>query len=240
MFAMQFINLLKGLSNRTEFFLILFIGFGLPVFFSNFSLLIVKTSEFNQNPSWLYKLTNQSMYFIVLFELVALFIILYILRIRGLGLNDFNLTFSFRLVLVAVLLLLTSKVFSILIYKLIDISNVTNEVSTAHIQYELEAKWISITLVIIINSFYEEFLLIGYLFRRLEKYHPALVIGISLLLRESYHTYQGWISLIGIVSMGLVFGYYYFKYKKMWPVILAHSFNNLFAFLSMHFHKYPN
>jgi uncharacterized protein len=104
------------------------------------------------------------------------------------------------------------------------------------VQYGLESNWISISLVIVINSVYEEFLLIGYFFKRLEKYHPAVVIGLSMLIRLSYHTYQGWMSLFSIIPVGLVFGYYYFKYKKLWPVIIAHGLLNLIVCLSMHFH----
>jgi len=91
-------------------------------------------------------------------------------------------------------------------------------------------------LIIIINSIYEEVLLIGYFFKRLESYHPVIVIGFSMLIRLSFHTYQGWMSLFSIIPLGLVFGYYYYKYKKLWPLIIGHGFWNLTAFLSMHFH----
>jgi len=123
-------------------------------------------------------------------------------------------------------------------FKILEIFKVVDDTTAKHVQYSLEANWISISLIIIINSIFEEFILIGYLFKRLEKYHPVIIIGISMLIRQLYHTYQGWLSLVMILPTGLVFGYYYYKHKKLWPVIIAHGFSNLIAFLGMHFHWY--
>jgi membrane protease YdiL (CAAX protease family) len=123
-------------------------------------------------------------------------------------------------------------------FKILEVFKVVDDTGVEHVQYGLEANWISISLIIIVNSIFEEFILIGYLFKRLEKYHPVIIIGLSMLIRQLYHTYQGWLSLVMILPTGLVFGYYYYKYKKLWPVIIAHGFSNLIAFLGMHFHLY--
>ena len=120
-------------------------------------------------------------------------------------------------------------------YKILEFLNVIDTSTVNHVQYGLDANWISILLIVIINSIYEEFILIGYLFKRLHNLNPYLVIIISLIIRESYHTYQGWMSLLVIIPVGLVFGYYYAKYKKLWPIIFAHAFTNLIAFIGMYF-----
>ena len=123
-------------------------------------------------------------------------------------------------------------------FKILEAFKIVDDATANHVQYGLEINWIGISSIIIINSIFEEFILIGYLFKRLEKYHPVIIIGFSMLIRQLYHTYQGWMSLFIILPTGLVFGYYYYKYKKLWPVIMAHGFSNLFAFLAMHFHFY--
>jgi membrane protease YdiL (CAAX protease family) len=186
----------------------------------------------------MYKITSLGNFLILIYETIALLIIIYILKVRDWKTSDFNLTFTFRLVWVALLIILIRNIIGNVGSKILEAFKVVDSSTIQHVQYGLEANWISISLIIIINSIFEEFILIGYLFKRLEKYHPVIIIGLSILIRESYHTYQGWMSLISILPTGLVFGFYYYKYKKLWPVIIAHGFSNLFVFLIMHFHWY--
>jgi membrane protease YdiL (CAAX protease family) len=70
----------------------------------------------------------------------------------------------------------------------------------------------------------EEIVVLGYLIRRLEQLGwrtPAAVIG-SALLRGSYHLYQGWGGFSGNVALGLAFGYAYARWRRTWPLIVAH------------------
>ena len=227
---MGFKKTLNNLSNSMELIIILIIGFGFPLFFSTFSLLGL-SSEYNQ--SWLIRLTSQGFYIIVAHEIIALIVILYILKVRGMNFKTFDFGFSFRLILVALLLVFVSYILRGFLYMVLKLTELLPETFVNNTHNNLQVNWISLALVTIINSFYEEFILIGYIFKRLEKYHPAIIIGLSLLIRESYHTYQGWISLLVIIPMGLIFGLYYYRYKKLWPVIMAHGFSNLFTFWSM-------
>ncbi len=226
-------KLIKKLSPTTELITILIIGFGLFIYSSARSFFIVNS---DYTHSWIYKVTSQGHYSILIYEIIALLMIIYILKIRDWKISDFNLTFTFRLIWIALLIMFIRNIIGNVGFKIFEAFNIVDETTTKHVQYGLEANWISISLIIIINSIFEEFILIGYLFKRLEKYHPVIIIGLSMLIRQLYHTYQGWISLFMILPTGLVFGYYYFKHKKLWPVIFAHGFSNLIAFLGMHFH----
>ena len=228
-------KLIKRLSPTIELITILIIGFGLFIYSSTRYFFVVNS---DYTHSWIYKLTSQGHFSIVIYETIALLIIIYILKVRDWKISDFNLSFTFRLIWIALLIMFIRNFISNFGFKILEAFNVVDESATMHVQYGLEANWISISLIIIINSIFEEFILIGYLFKRLEKYHPVIVIGLSILIRQSYHTYQGWMSLILILPTGLVFGYYYYKYKKLWPVIIAHGLSNLIAFLGMHFHWY--
>ncbi len=218
-----------------ELILILVIGFGLFIYSSTRSFFVVNS---DYSHSWIYKITSQGHYSIVIYETIALLIIIYILKIRDWKLSDFNLTFTIRLIWVALLIMFIRNIFGNIGFKILESFSVIDDSATRHVQYGLEANWFSIFLTIIINSIYEEFILIGYFFKRLEKYHPVIVIGLSMLIRQSYHTYQGWTSLIAILPTGLIFGFYYYKYKKLWPVIMAHGFSNLIAYIGMHYHWY--
>jgi uncharacterized protein len=228
-------KLIKKLSPTTELILILSIGFGLFIY-SSTRLFLVVNSDYTH--SWIYKLSSQETYSTLIYEIIALLIIIYILKIRNWTLSDFNLTFTFRLIWIALLLMFIRNIIGNIGFKILEAFNVVNDSTAKHVQFGLEINWIGISLIIIINSVFEEFLLIGYLFKRLEKYHPVIIIGFSMLIRQSYHTYQGWISLFLILPTGLVFGYYYYKYKKLLPVIIAHGFSNLIVFLAMNFNWY--
>lgn len=225
-------KLIKKLSPTAELITILLIGFGPFIYSSTLSFFVINSDYTN---SWTYKETSQGYYWIVIYETIALLIIIYILKLRNWKISDFNLAFTFRLIWIGLLLVLIRNIIGNLGFKIFEVFNVVDESTTKHVQYGLEANWISISLIIIINSIFEEFILIGYLFKRLEKYHPAIIIGLSMLIRQLYHTYQGWLGLFTILPTGLVFGYYYFKHRKLWPVIIAHGFTNLIVFLGMHF-----
>jgi uncharacterized protein len=226
-------ELIRKLTPRIELLVVMIIGFGLFIYSSTRGFFIVNS---NYDKTWTYRLTSQGHFSIVIYETIALLAILYILKIRNWKVSDFNLEFTFKMIWVAILLIMIRNIITNMGYKLFELINVVDRSTIQHVQYGLESNWISISLIIVINSVYEEFLLIGYFFKRLEKYHPAVVIGLSMLIRLSYHTYQGWMSLFSIIPVGLVFGYYYFKYKKLWPVIIAHGLLNLIVCLSMHFH----
>jgi CAAX protease family protein len=225
-------TIVMRITPKIELLIILIIGFGFPIYTSTYSSLMLSTEP---NQSWLYKFTSNDFYYTILYEAIALLIIICFLKLRGWSLNDFNLGFTYRLIFVALLLVFISNVLKIIIYTIAELFIIETDISTKHIQYNLDANWISILLILIINSLYEEIILIGYLFKRLEKYNPIIIIGLSLLIRESYHSYQGLQGMLLIIPLGLVYGYYYYKYKKLWPIVLGHAFNNLLVFVSMHY-----
>lgn len=85
--------------------------------------------------------------------------------------------------------------------------------------------------VSIINGLYEELFLIGYLQRALEGHGAAFAIGVSLLVRMSYHLYQGPVAAVSILGFGAVLSLYYWRTRKLWPIVVAHMAADLLAFL---------
>ncbi len=83
------------------------------------------------------------------------------------------------------------------------------------------------------NGFLEEVLVVGYLLTRLEqlKVKPWPALLISAVLRGSYHLYQGFGGFIGNAVMGLVFGYYWQRTGRLWPLVVAHSLIDIVAFV---------
>ncbi|OFX68094.1 MAG: hypothetical protein A2X14_01465 [Bacteroidetes bacterium GWD2_33_33] len=223
---------IERISPFWETIIVLLIGFGIFIYSSTTAFLKVNS---DYSHSWIYKLTSQGHFSIVIIEIISLSLIIYFLKLRGWKKEDFNLEFTLKLIWTGLLIMFIKNIITNGSYKILEFLNVIDTSTVNHVQYGLDANWISILLIVIINSIYEEFILIGYLFKRLHNLNPYLVIIISLIIRESYHTYQGWMSLLVIIPVGLVFGYYYAKYKKLWPIIFAHAFTNLIAFIGMYF-----
>ncbi len=81
------------------------------------------------------------------------------------------------------------------------------------------------------NALLEEVVVVGYLVRRLEQigWASAVAIGASALLRGAYHLYQGWGGFAGNVLLGATFGYVFVRWRRTWPLVVAHFFVDTLA-----------
>jgi membrane protease YdiL (CAAX protease family) len=229
------IRFLQKLSPTIELSIVLTVGFGFLIYQSTKLMLNINSDYSNY---WIYNLSTRSLLAGLVYELITLLIITFLLRTRNWSLKDFNIQFLPRFVGVGILLLFASNIISGIIFKLLELLKVFEEQTRNSIHFNLNSNWVLIIVFIILNSIFEEALLIGYLFKRLAKLHPVIIIILSVFIREIYHTYQGWTSAIIIIPLGIVFGYYYYKYRKLWPLIIAHSIRNIITFLSFQFHWY--
>ncbi|MEV0682370.1 CPBP family intramembrane glutamic endopeptidase [Nocardia sp. NPDC050378] len=83
------------------------------------------------------------------------------------------------------------------------------------------------------NSVAEEVIVVAYLISRLRKlgWSENGSLLASALLRGSYHLYQGLGGGLGNIVMGLVFGRYWQRTNRLWPLILAHALIDAVAYL---------
>ena len=74
------------------------------------------------------------------------------------------------------------------------------------------------------NAISEEVIMIGYLLSRLDRLgmRPSRAIVLSALIRGSYHLYQGAGAFLGNAVMGLIFGYFFRRWGRVMPMIIAH------------------
>ncbi|WP_117211155.1 CPBP family intramembrane glutamic endopeptidase [Allorhizocola rhizosphaerae] len=83
------------------------------------------------------------------------------------------------------------------------------------------------------NAVLEEVIVVGYLVTRLRELAwsvPAVVVA-SALLRGSYHLYQGFGAFVGNAVMGVVFALVYLRYRRIGPLIVAHTLLDVVAFV---------
>jgi membrane protease YdiL (CAAX protease family) len=83
------------------------------------------------------------------------------------------------------------------------------------------------------NALLEEVVVIGYLFTRLRQlaWNAAAIIALSAVLRGSYHLYQGIGGFVGNLIMGVIFGLIYLRWKRVGPLVVAHTLLDIAAFV---------
>ncbi|QDZ43637.1 CPBP family intramembrane metalloprotease [Corynebacterium sp. sy039] len=87
------------------------------------------------------------------------------------------------------------------------------------------------------NAFAEEIVVVLWLSTRLSQLHltPIAIVAICALLRGSYHLYQGFSAGGGNIIMGIIFGIFFYKTKKITPLIIAHFLIDATAFVGYAF-----
>jgi uncharacterized protein len=90
------------------------------------------------------------------------------------------------------------------------------------------------------NALLEEVVGLGYLMTRLKQmgWHVAAAVGAHALLRGSYHLYQGLGGFIGNAIMGVVFALFYLRFKRVMPLVVAHTVLDVVAFVG--YARYPH
>lgn len=109
-------------------------------------------------------------------------------------------------------------------------------VSAEVVPTELSDTWWRIPVLVLsafANGWAEEVIVVGYLLTRFEQLgiNPVKAVIWSSLLRGAYHLYQGFGAGLGNLAMGLVFGYAYRRWGRLWPLIIAHGVVNTVAFV---------
>ncbi|MGB6183436.1 MAG: type II CAAX endopeptidase family protein [Rhodococcus sp. (in: high G+C Gram-positive bacteria)] len=92
---------------------------------------------------------------------------------------------------------------------------------------------VTLTLSAIANSVAEEVLVVAWLISRLRAlgWGENRSLLTSALLRGSYHLYQGFGAGVGNMVMGLIFGKYFQKTGRLWPLVIAHALIDVVAFI---------
>lgn len=92
---------------------------------------------------------------------------------------------------------------------------------------------ILLCLISVGNAVAEEVLVVAYFMTRLRQVGVSATGALlsSALLRGSYHLYQGLGGGLGNVVMGLVFGRWFQKTGRVWPLVVAHALIDIVAFV---------
>ena len=100
----------------------------------------------------------------------------------------------------------------------------------------LPPQWWAVPVLILSagqNAVLEEVVVVGYLFERLKQmgYRTVSVVLTSAVLRGAYHLYQGIGAFVGNVIMGAIFGLFYVRFKRVLPLVIAHTVLDVVSFV---------
>jgi membrane protease YdiL (CAAX protease family) len=90
-----------------------------------------------------------------------------------------------------------------------------------------------LVLSAVMNATLEEVVVVGYLITRLRQlgWSPRRAVAAAALLRGAYHLYQGFGAFLGNAAMGLFFGWFFLRTRRVMPLIVAHTLLDVAAFV---------
>jgi membrane protease YdiL (CAAX protease family) len=187
----------------------------------------------------LYRLLNA-----LLIEVTALALLLYVLHQNGQSLGDIGVRFRFADIGHGILLIISSRlVFRITYWSVVWLYQLEFGHPPPRYTSPLVATGMAVSLLFaVINPFFEELIVRAFLISEasLLTGSTGLAVILSVLLQTSYHLYQGIPNAVGDGLMFLVFSVYYVKTRRLWPVIFAHLWLDLFAVIFYHLHTRPH
>ena len=89
--------------------------------------------------------------------------------------------------------------------------------------------WVVVAAVAVVNPVAEEFLYLGFVGNVLKSDGIQLALAASVVARAIPHLYQGPTGLVSATVVGVVFGAYYLRSGRLWPVVLAHALADCLA-----------
>ena len=92
----------------------------------------------------------------------------------------------------------------------------------------IHLSWVVIFTFTIVNAFYEELVYMGLLFNQCAaKAGVGWAVAVTIFARMLIHTYQGTSHVVQIGVWALIFTLGYVRFKRVWPLVLAHTMIDL-------------
>lgn len=217
--------LLKKVPHWAELLLILLLCFGFPILKSLNNLL-------NGQAFTKVEFDDARIILTLIAEIIISAICISFLWLRGYKIWErLNFSPSLKGSIWAVGLLVASYLAYIILFIIVTAIIGRENLKVADFSFSVSV--FPVLLISLINPLFEEAFVLGYLFDKLQTKSLLTVVMISTLIRTSYHLYQGWIGLLSILPMGILFALTYSRTRNLWSVYLAHLAMDLIG-LSSH------
>jgi membrane protease YdiL (CAAX protease family) len=214
-----------AISAREEFLVVVGLTYGVQ-----FVVFATHRALYGFQPS--IQFTDARVLRLVFLELSTAALLGYFLFLRGWRTRDLHLQRTWQLTVAGVALWLASYVLYTCTYLVAAWAGGPLK-AVKSISFHGQVSVMAAVLVCLVNPFFEEALGLAYVLRVLERRGPLVAIGVSAGLRALAHAYQGPIAIAGILPMGLLISAYYWRYRQLWPPVVAHVILDAFAMLSL-------
>ncbi|GAB2509539.1 CPBP family intramembrane glutamic endopeptidase [Lysobacter humi (ex Lee et al. 2017)] len=217
---------MRSLSERIEFLLVVAIAFGYFIVGGLLSIAAAPTAN-------LAVFTEAGLAWLVGFEIIVGALLAVGLAVRGWTAKDLGLDFTAGDVASAAIVGVGAWAASLVAaFSAHALAGATGPVFEPVTDGALGLT--TIVAVSIVNPLFEEVFVCGYVIRALQRRHSiAFAVNVSVALRVSYHLYQGGTGAVSIIPVGLVFGWWFARTGRLWPVVIAHGLLDLVALASL-------
>ena len=215
-------SFIRNLSARAEFCLILLIGFG--------PLIIVFQLPTAIQSKHLELTTGGTLAF-PLVEVAILVPVLWIGRVRGWSVARFGSIISWKGTGGGILLFVVAEI------ALIGVALGAQTIHPEPSPFTVGRLAVSAVLVIsVINPVFEEVLETGYFIHSLQRFGMWPAVLASALFRGLFHLQFGINAVLSTFVLGLIFAFAYWRWRQLWPLIIAHSLADMLALFYGSYH----
>jgi membrane protease YdiL (CAAX protease family) len=203
--------------------IVIFLAFGYFIFGS-----ILSVIDPTANP----QIANSHLRFLIIYESVVLLVLWKFLFLRGWKLQYVGLMPSVIDTVIGIGLFFVSYIIFAVIWNVssIFVPGLRQQASSLVTQN----LYLPLVLIIsIINPIFEEVFVCGYVVTALKKTRSiSFAVNVSTGIRLAYHLYQGVIGVILIIPLGLIFGFWFGKTGRLWPIVIAHGILDFLGFIA--------
>ncbi len=210
---------IQALSGRAEFLIVVLGSIGLSLL-SNLQVVL--------DPAVADKalgLSNELLYANALYELFVLVWLGAFMKARGWTFERLGFSLSLRDTAIGVLLAILVFCTVWLIEQLLG--NAAPAMLDAARRFDKLSGALDLRAMILaslVDSLFEELFVCAYVISALkEKRGPVFALNVSIALRVGCNVYQGVYGVLFGGAVGLVFGYWYLKSGRIWPLLVAHA-----------------
>lgn len=212
-------RLIESLSPRAEFATVILVVFG------NFMATSIAAAFSALPPT---PISNDALVGLVIYEVVILTAMGTFLAIRGWRLPDLGVTLTLKDTGIGYLLAAVSYAAYVIAWMVYSLFAGSADAGNELVSPGLQAS--TVVILSAVNGFFEELFVCGYLINALKKKRSVVfAINVSVAVRLAYHLYQGPLCVLNIVPMGLIFGYWFARTGRLWPLIVAHALLDFLA-----------
>lgn len=174
---------------------------------------------------------DSSLFTLVLIECVLGALALAFLRYRGYSLSRLLPSPTWQGCLVGLLLLVAANFVCLLVLQALPSYQNTDQPIEKMVEHS-HPSVLALIVLSMVNGLYEETFLLGYLVRGFSSIGAPFALGISSLVRLTYHLYQGPVGAVSVLVFGLVLSLFYWQTRSLWPAVFAHTLADASAFTS--------